>query len=88
MNKELLNKVREPILRTWSNIAADAIEITEGDNEVAIELCIDADRLTMWTRGPKEKEEAEAAEAALNEVLDKHDYAKVLKFLSKNIQLL
>ncbi len=85
--ESLLDVVRKPILRTWDNIAADGYELCEGDNECAIELCIDANRLTSFAHG-KELEEAKAADKVLDDVMKDCDYKKVLKFLSKRIQLL
>ena len=88
LNDALIEMVRKPIYSTWNNIAADGESICDGDNEVAIELCIDANRLTSlpgW--GASGKEAAKVAEAAIEEALRLVEYKKLLKFLSKRIRL-
>jgi hypothetical protein len=72
------------IWHTWGQIAPDAMEaIDDGDNECAIELCIDADRLTFHDGG-----DGKAADELIDELIKKHSYAAVLKTLSKRIALL
>lgn len=64
----------------WGQIAADALEFgDELDNEGAIELCYDADRL--WTFGYKE------ADAEIKQLFKKHDIDAVRRALAKKVNL-
>lgn len=71
---------KDAIIDTWYSIASDAYEICEGDNEIAIELCIDASRLTMNGFADADKE--------ISELCKEHDFGVVRAALSKTIQLL
>lgn len=68
------------ILGTWDSIAWDAYEICEGDNEIAMEMVLDASRLTM--NGFAE------ADAEIKSLCVKHGFGEVREALSKEIQLL
>lgn len=81
LNKEFADKMRAPIRQVWNAIAADLCDMEEEmDNETAIECCLDADRITMFT---DDKE----AMPAFREQVKVHGYTRVLKFLSKHIRL-
>ena len=71
---------RRAILNTWDSIASDAYEICEGDNEIAMEMVLDANRLTM--NGYAE------ADAELSALYAQHDFGIVREALSKKMQLL
>lgn len=68
------------IYATWDSIADDAYEICEGDNTVAMELVLDASRLTM--NGYAE------ADMEIKTLCVEHGWAEVCEALAKRIQLL
>lgn len=76
LNKEVINRLQKPMWATWNYIGHDAMEFCE-DNECAIELCIDADRLSSCADDPE-------AQQLVRDLIAEHGYNKVLKFLSKN----
>jgi len=86
LTEEQLKVVKQAIWNTWNYIGYDAEEMCDGDNECAIEMCIDADRLTMCSNQSTQTV-GEEATAILNSVIEFSDYKKVLKYLSKQIQL-
>jgi hypothetical protein len=67
---------------TWYAIASDC-DFVGGDNEAAVELCIDADRLLMYGGDSREM-----AAIELRKLIAQHTYAKVLSALSTKIALL
>jgi hypothetical protein len=68
------------IYATWDCIEADAYDICEGDNAVAMELVLDASRLTM--NGYAE------ADAEIKTLTAQYDWGLVCETLAKRIQLL
>jgi hypothetical protein len=68
------------ILSTWDSIADDAYELCEGDNEIAVELVLDANRLTM--NGYAE------ADAEISALCAAHGFGTVREQLSKKMRLL
>lgn len=68
------------IYATWDSIASDAYDMCEDDNSIALELVLDASRLTM--NGYAE------ADAEMKSLYEKFGWEKVFKTLSKKIQLL
>lgn len=68
------------IQATWESIAADAYEMCEGDNYIAMEFTLDADRLVM--NGYNDVEDQ------LQKLYKEHGYEAVWEYLSENIQLL
>lgn len=68
------------IYATWDYISSDAYDMCDGDNSVALELVLDANRLTM--NGYAE------ADTELKSLYEKFGWGKVLKTLSKKLQLL
>jgi hypothetical protein len=71
---------RRAIVSTWDYIAADAYELCEGDNEIAMEFVLDASRLQM--QGYSE------AYAEVRALCAAHDFGAVRAALSRQIQLL
>ena len=71
--------LKGPVYMVWDSIGYDAEEFCDGDNECAVEMCIDANRLTMYAN--------DAAEVVLRNAIDTHGYKSVLKALSKAIIL-
>lgn len=67
------------IHQVWQDISPDC-EGIGNDNECAIEMCIDADRL-VFTAGNQ------AAQDELTALIQAHDYAAVLESLSSSIFL-
>jgi hypothetical protein len=80
LDNTVIATLRTPIHRAWQYIASDVYDLC-GDNEEAIEMSIDANRLSMCVDEP-------AAEALVLALVLEHGYSKTLKFLGKNIQLL
>jgi hypothetical protein len=74
------DSTRFAILGTWDSIASDAYEICEGDNEIAMELVLDASRLAM--NGFTE------ADLEIRTLCVEHGFGEVRAALSKKIQLL
>jgi hypothetical protein len=64
----------------WCQISGDAYDICDGDNQIALELVLDASRLTS-SGYPAEGAEASA-------LIKQHGYSKVLESLDKRIGLL
>lgn len=77
-----IDAIRQGIVNTWSQIGSD-VEAVEGcNNLIAVECCIDADRLTTFG-----EEEGKAADKLVGEAIEKHGYEKVLRYIAKNIRL-
>jgi hypothetical protein len=64
----------------WCQISGDAYDICDGDNQIALELVLDASRLTS-NGYPAEDAESSA-------LIMKHGYSNVLAELDKRIGLL
>ena len=75
-----VDQLREPILKVWQYIASDVYDICD-DNLCAVEMCIDANRLSTCVDEPE-------AEAFVMLLIKEHGYPKVLKFLSKNFRFI
>jgi hypothetical protein len=71
---------KNAIYATWDSIACDAYDICEDDNTIAMELVLDASRLTM--NGFAE------ADAEIKTLCVEHGWGKVCEELAKRIQLL
>lgn len=80
ITKEIADKYRSMIGRTWSAICFDMPETSK--NTVAIEVCLDADYAESYG-GP----DAVALKAELRKLYEEHTYHVVLKGLSKHIRL-
>ena len=82
LNQAFIQRVKPVILKVWNAIAADLCDDSdELDNDLAIESCIDANRLFI-------NGEDQEADFLLREQCRMHGYTKVLKFLSRNISLI
>lgn len=84
LDDEFLNQVSGPIEDVWQQIASDAMAVSqemgeEMSNAEAMELVLDADRLTTFGH-PAEDQLIEAA-------IKEHGYDKVGRFLRKHIRL-
>jgi hypothetical protein len=77
---QITDSTRFAILATWDGIAGDAYELCEGDNEIAMELVLDANRLTM--NGYAE------ADLEISTLCAKHGFGLVRETLAKKIRLL
>jgi hypothetical protein len=77
---EISRATERAILSTWDSIASDAYELCEGDNEIAMELVLDASRLTM--------NGYPASDAEIKHLCLEHGFGLVCKILAKRIQLL
>jgi len=80
LDKELINRLDEPITVTWQQIGQDLIKFTD-TNEHAIEGVIDANRLDS-NGGDKEADEI------VHSLVKKYGVDKVIKFLAKHIKLI
>lgn len=76
----LSKATEDAIYSTWDSIASDAYEICEGDNEIAMEMVLDANRLTM--------NGYPAADEELRLLYDAYGFGVVRKQLSNKMQLL
>jgi len=77
--KAVVKDLTNPIYAVWDQIAPDAEDFCDGDNECAVEMCIDADRLLMTGN--------DAAQLVLRTAIAQHGYTSVLKALSSKIFL-
>lgn len=76
LDDKLVLRLRRPMNITWQQIAPDLYECCPNlDNEEAIEMCIDANRLAF-------NGEDEEADILVRELCKEHGYHTVLKFLS------
>jgi len=78
-------RLKKPILRVWEQIGYDVLRDCNNagerlDNESAIECCIDAERLALDARD-------NVANSALDAMLERYGYPRVLNFLCKKIRL-
>lgn len=81
LNEEVIAKLSQPIQQSWQCIAGDVLtDNPDIDNDEAIEMSIDADRLLITI------DDVESHEL-INALVDEHDYIPVLEFLSKHISL-
>lgn len=78
VHTDIIEAIKNPIRMTWSNIAADAAEFVTS-NEEAMEMVIDANRLTMF--GYKD------ADGIIRKMITDSGYPEVLSALSKQIRL-
>lgn len=76
----ITEQTRRAIVNTWDSISGDAYDMCEGDNEIAVELVIDASRLEM--------EGYAEAGAEISALCKAHGFGVVRAALSKTIQLL
>ena len=83
LDQDFLAVVKPAICYTWSQIGHDVYEcggrVTNG---VAIEACIDADRVSVYGGSDKEK-----AAKLITEACTKYAYTTVHRFLCKHIKL-
>ena len=82
LDKAFIERLRTPMWRTWNAIGHDIMQCMEEcdenlDNEMAIESCIDANRLLL---NGNDKEADDLVHAACAE----HGYSAVLNFLCKH----
>lgn len=81
LNQEFIDRVKTPLRQVWNGIAADTVDDEEVSNENVIEYCIDADHLLLIA-------EDKEANDLIREQCKVHGYTRVLKYLTRNIQLL
>lgn len=82
LDAAFIKRLQTPMWATWNAIGYDIMQCTEDcgeilDNEMAVEACIDADRL--WLNG-NDREADDLVRAACVE----HGYDKTLKFLCQH----
>lgn len=87
LNEELVKRLQGPIYETWNAIGPDLMQAYEYmpgeyiDNGAAIEGCLDANRIQLFT-GDVE------AENIISAACVKHGYGNVIYFLSQKLQLI
>lgn len=79
LDQHFVNTVRAAIDKAWQQIAWDVEELC-GDNEEALEMCLDADRLLI-------NAEDQVAHCAAKMAIRQNGYQKTLKFLAQHITL-
>lgn len=82
---EGLDQLVEPLLVVWNAIGYDVEESLQAmgeelDNESAIEMCLDANRLLLNGNDAK-------AEELLNQLCREYDFGQVVKGLAKRVTL-
>lgn len=80
LDKAFIEQVEPAINRVWQQIGHDVMEYCDGDNEQAVEACIDASRLE--TSGET------AAAGAVKACVIIYGYARTLQHLAKHISLI
>ena len=80
LNKEFVAKVKPAIVDVWQYIGSDAMECCESNKE-ALEMCVDADRLTTCVN-------RKDIDDLIRDATKEHGYTKVLSLLAKNISLM
>ena len=80
LDAHFVNTVKRAVQVTWQQIGHDAEEHCE-DNEQAMEMCLDADRLLLNGNDP-------VSHAAVKMAMQANGYGKTLKFLAEHIQVL
>lgn len=85
LDKTVLDILSGPILVTWNEVGSDTEQCCQecGDrltNAIAMETCLDANRLDSCGRSPE-------ADKLVGELFAEHGYDKVFKFLCKNVRL-
>jgi hypothetical protein len=80
LDNTVIATLRTPIRASWNYIAHDVYDLC-GDDEEAMEMAIDAGRLTT-------NAEDASADALVISLVKEHGYHTTLAFLSKHIPLL
>jgi len=80
LDQTVINQLRQPIYTVWDYIASEVGPIVGDDNLGAIELCIDAGRLSSIAENPQ-------ATQLIQDLVQEHKYIPVLEFLDKQIAL-
>ena len=78
LDQDFLFAVGGPIRQVWYAIAADMDP--DCNNQGAIELCLDADRIVFFTKNQQ-------AEDLISAAIDEHGLDAVYSYLSANINL-
>jgi hypothetical protein len=79
LDATVISQLNQAVYATWNYIGSDAMEFCESNGD-AIEMVLDADRMTTCGNAPE-------ADALVSELIKEHGYSKVSKFLSKNFRL-
>jgi hypothetical protein len=84
LNKAFIDAISTGVQSTWAELAGDAYALAEECNEKmtnkgALELVLDADRMTTF--GYKE------ADDLIGQAIKEHGYDKVMKHIAKNFKL-
>lgn len=74
-----LDKLRPAVFQTWNNVAADAIGFVES-NEEAMEMVLDANRMSMFGYPDADKQ--------ISELLKVYDFSEIIKAMCREFKLL
>ena len=74
-----VNTLRPAVFSVWGCIGGDAEEMCDGDNEIAIEMCLDADRIKTFV--------GEAPHQVLKNAIEMYSYPVVLRTLARTVHL-
>lgn len=74
------NETKQAILSTWNAFEGEAVEMCDGSNEIAMELVLDATRLTANGHVDADQE--------IEDLCNEHGFDAVRSALSKQIELL
>jgi len=81
--REVYDAVENDMFDVWSQIAPDAMEMCEGDNAVAVEMILDANRLSMFCGVT-----GATSEALLSEMYTKYGFGQVCQYFALEVSLL
>lgn len=79
LDQATLSLIEGPMHRTWATIGSDVEALGPATNDIAIEMVLDAGRLSMY--GSVE------ADRVLQGLYKEHGYDRVTKFLEQNVKL-
>lgn len=77
---EISRATEQAIVSTWDSISSDAYELCDGDNSIAMEMVLDANRMTFAG--------FEASDQEIRALCLEHGFGLVCDVLSRRIQLL
>lgn len=80
----LWEPMTKDIFRTWAAIANDAYDMVDDDNEVAIEFCIDANRLITFGN----PETSKTSDLYIGKIVACLGYPTTLKWLATEVPLI
>lgn len=80
LDHNVIEQLSNPINQVWQYIGGEVEEMVGDANDEALELCIDAGRLTTVANSP-------SADELVSQLIDEHGITQVFDFLNENIRL-